>query len=191
MLCDKCHKREAKIYCTEIINGIKKEQYLCEQCAAEYASFQMNGDSVKKDLPEGSLLSSLLEKGYKNQEEKMDGVSMLTCEGCGMRYNEFLKNGRFGCPKCYSTFGKVFDKSLKQIQGSDSHHGKIPKGFVTEADKVLDNISDLDKLTLKLQYAVEKEEFEEAARLRDIIRDMRSKKEGKSSSVSQEEINNA
>lgn len=191
MLCDKCHKREAKIYCTEIINGIKKEQYLCEQCAAEYASFQMNGDSVKKEMPGSSLLSSLLEKGYRNQEEKMDGMQMPTCEGCGMRYNEFLKTGRFGCPQCYSTFGKVFDKSLKQIQGSDVHHGKVPKGFVTSADKALDNISELDKLTLKLQYAVEKEEFEEAARLRDLIRDMRNKKEEKSSSVSQEEINNA
>ena len=118
----------------------------------------------------------------------MDG--MPVCENCGMSYSEFLKTGKFGCSACYGTFGKVFDKSLKQIQGSDTHHGKIPKGFVTSADRVLDNISEIDKLTLKLQYAVEKEEFEEAARLRDIIREMRSK-ETKSSSASQEEINNA
>lgn len=188
MLCDKCHKREAKIYCTEIIDGIKKEQYLCEQCAAEYASFQMNGEVSKKDMPAGSLLSGLLEKGYNN-EEKMDG--MPRCEGCGMSYSEFLKTGKFGCQKCYGTFGKVFDKSLKQIQGSDTHHGKIPKGFVTSADKAIDNISEIDKLTLKLQYAIEKEEFEEAARLRDIIRDMRSKEKKDISSAQQEEINNA
>lgn len=188
MLCDKCHKREAKIYCTEIIDGIKKEQYLCEQCAAEYASFQMNGEASRKDMPAGSLLSGLLEKGYSN-EEKMDG--MPRCEGCGMSYSEFLKTGKFGCPKCYGTFGKVFDKSLKQIQGSDTHHGKIPKGFVTSADRAIDSISEIDKLTLKLQYAIEKEEFEEAARLRDIIRDMRSKEKKDISSAQQEEINNA
>lgn len=188
MLCDKCHKREAKIYCTEIINGIKKEQYLCEQCAADYASFQMNGDTERRDMSVESLLSGLLEKSYRNQGE--NAVGMTRCDGCGLSYSEFLKTGKFGCSACYGTFGKVFDKSLKQIQGSDTHHGKVPKGFVTKADHVLDDISELDKLTLKLQYAVEKEEFEEAARLRDIIREIRKQQES-SSSASQEEINNA
>lgn len=188
MLCDKCHNREAKIYCTEIIDGVKKEQYLCEQCAAEYASFQMNGEVTKKDMPESSLLSGLLAKSY-NEEEKTDG--MPRCQGCGMSYSEFLKTGNFGCQKCYGTFGEVFNKSLKQIQGSDTHHGKIPKGFVTSADKAIDNISEIDKLTFKLQYAIEKEEFEEAARLRDIIRDLHSKEKKDNSSAQQEEINNA
>lgn len=182
MLCDKCHKREAKIYCTEIINGEKKEQYLCEQCAADYASFQMNGVAVKKEMSVTSLLSGLLEKGYGNQEDKMDGTTR--CKGCGMSYREFLKTGKFGCPECYGTFGKVFDKSLRQIQGSDTHHGKIPKGFVTAADRAIDSISEIDKLSLKLQYAVEKEEFEEAAKLRDVIRELRKMEEEK-------EINNA
>ncbi|SES73672.1 UvrB/UvrC motif-containing protein [[Clostridium] polysaccharolyticum] len=188
MLCGKCQKREAKIYCTEIIDGIKKEQYLCEQCAAEYASFQMNGERPKKEMQDESLLSGLLEKGYRNEDDKEEGGKR--CGRCGLSYNDFLKTGRFGCSNCYTAFGKVFDKSLKQIQGSDSHHGKIPKGFVTSADKVVENISEIDKLTLKLQYAVEKEEFEEAARLRDIIREKRNAaKEDKS--AAQEEINNA
>lgn len=190
MLCDKCHKREAKIYCTEIIDGQKKEQHLCEQCAADYASFQMNGtEDGKREMAVGSLLSGLLEKGYRNQEDNMDGIPR--CGGCGMSYSEFLKTGKFGCPTCYGTFGKVFDKSLKQIQGSDTHHGKVPKGFVSEADKAIDSIPEIDKLTLKLQYAIEKEEYEEAARLRDIIRDLKKKKQENEDSISQEECNNA
>lgn len=183
MLCDKCHKREAKIYCTEIINGEKREQHLCEQCAADYASFQMP-DTVdaRRGMAGRSLLSGFLEKGYKNQEDNMDEVPR--CESCGMSYSEFLKTGRFGCPSCYLAFGKVFNKSLKQIQGSDTHHGKKPKGFISEAERTIESIPEIDKLSLKLQYAIEKEEFEEAARLRDIIRELKK-------AISQEGCNNA
>lgn len=188
MLCNKCQQREAKIYCTEIVNGLKKEQYLCEQCAAEYASFQMGGEETKKEMPSGSLFSGLLEKEYKNQEEKMD--EMPTCSNCGMSYSEFLKTGKFGCAQCYSEFGKVFDKSLKQIQGNDTHHGKIPNGFVSPAQKAIDDISEIDKLTLKLQYAIEKEQYEEAAKLRDMIHKMRNNDDD-DSSAQQEEIDNA
>lgn len=202
MLCDKCHKREAKIFCTEIIEGKKREQYLCEQCAADYAAFQVNGDEEKKEkeAQESSLLSGLLEKGYKNQEDAKDGVPR--CEGCGMRYKEFLKTGKFGCPSCYVTFGQFFDKSLKQIQGSDTHHGKVPKGFVTSADKAIDLIPEIDKLNLKLQYAIEKEQYEEAAKIRDKIKELKSindknnkenkdNKENTSNNDSQEGMENA
>ncbi len=188
MLCNKCQQREAKIYCTEIINGVKKEQYLCEQCAAEYASFQMNGVDTKKDMPSSSLLSGLLEKNYKNQEVKMD--EMPTCSNCELNYNDFLRTEKFGCSQCYNEFRNVLNKSLKQIQGSDTHHGKVPKGYVTSADKAIDDISEIDKLTLKLQYAVEKEQYEEAARLRDIIHSKRNNKEA-GVSAQQEEIDNA
>ncbi|MBR3771212.1 MAG: UvrB/UvrC motif-containing protein [Clostridium sp.] len=172
MLCDKCHKREAKIYCTEIVNGEKKEQYLCEQCAADYASFQVGAEDEKKEAHENSLLSGLLEKGYQNQEDAMEVIPK--CEGCGMRYKEFLKTGKFGCPSCYDAFGQFFEKSLKQIQGADTHFGKVPKGYVTSADRAIDLIPEIDKLNLKLQYAIEKEQYEEAARIRDRIRELQN-----------------
>ncbi len=186
MLCDKCHKRQAKIYCTEIVNGKKKEQYLCETCAAQYTSFQMNKFNGNREMSARILLSDLLEKSYENQKKKLE--EMPKCPSCGMDYNEFLDKGRFGCAQCYHAFGKVFDRSLEQIQGSEIHRGKIPKGFLTSADKAIQSISEIEKLTLKLQYAVEKEEFEEAARLRDLIRALKKKQE---SSKSQEEISNA
>jgi len=172
VLCDKCQKREAKIYCTEIINGEKKEQYLCEVCAAQYASYQMGLTEFDKEISVESLLSSLLEKGYKLQEEKEEQIPV--CPSCKMSYEEFLKVGKFGCSGCYKAFGKVFDKSLKQIQGSETHHGKVPRGFVSEAEHVIENLSEIDKLSLKLQYAIEKEEFEEAAKLRDRIRALKA-----------------
>ena len=190
MLCDKCHKREAKIYCTEIIDGEKKEQYLCELCAAEYASYQMGLIEVNKEMAVENLLSSLLEKGFVQNKEKKEEVPV--CKSCHMTYEEFLKIGKFGCSQCYATFGKVFDKSLKQIQGNETHHGKIPKGFVSATTQMIENLSEIEKLSLKLQYAVEKEEFEEAAKLRDQIRALKKQEtKNQEEPFSQEGMNHA
>ena len=61
MLCDRCQKKEAKILYTEIINGTKKEQHLCEECAADYTSFQMEKPILNSELTLGDLLSTLLD----------------------------------------------------------------------------------------------------------------------------------
>ncbi len=134
-----------------------------------------------------------LESGYEEKleegnEEKKEEVPV--CKSCHMTYEEFLKVGKFGCSQCYATFGKVFDKSLKQIQGNETHHGKIPKGFVSATTQMIENLSEIEKLSLKLQYAVEKEEFEEAAKLRDQIRALKKQEtENQEEPFSQEGMN--
>ncbi len=177
MLCDKCHKREAKVYYTEIVNGEKKEQYLCEECAAQYTSFQIEKTGVDSGL--GSLLSNILSSYYgekKNVPEKTEKV--LACPTCGITYEEMLNAGKFGCADCYRSFGGIIDKTLRQIQGADTHVGKAPAGFCTggkeQKKKPEETLPDrIDKLSFQLQQAVEQEEFEEAARLRDEIRDLK------------------
>lgn len=174
MLCDKCHKREAKIYFTEIMNGEKKEQKLCEECVSEATSFQMDDSVFNKEMSIGGLLSSILGSYYTNQPAKDEKqVPLLTCKGCGMTYETFLKVGKFGCAECYKSFGKVIDLNLKQIQGAEFHVGKRPKGFLTKTDKIIKDLSDFERLSIKLQDAIEKEEFEEAARLRDMIKELK------------------
>ncbi len=181
MLCDKCKKNEAKIYYTEIINGEKKEQHLCEECATEYTSFKMGTPFINQELTLGSLLSTILGNYYNNSSQGAEPPEKeLHCDGCGMTFSEFMREGRFGCAKCYDSFEKVLEKSIKNIQGSDTHTGKKPKGFETGTQKLVKELSDLDKLSIQLQDAIEKEEFEEAAKLRDRIRQ-----------IKKEEINNA
>ncbi len=180
MLCDRCQKRDAKILYTEIINGVKKEQHLCEECATDYTSFQMEKPLMNSDLTLGDLLSTLLDS-YTSSDKKKPGEEnpSLTCSSCGTTYEEFIQKGRFGCAKCYRSFNEQLGKTLKSIQGAEIHTGKRPRGFVTTtADRKLKDIPETEKLSLKLQEAIEKEEFEEAARLRDLIRQM--KKEEKS-----------
>jgi len=180
MLCGRCQKRDAKILYTEIINGVKKEQHLCEECAADYTSFQMEKPLMNSELTLGDLLSTLLDN-YTATDKKKQGEDLpsLTCSKCGTTYEEFVQKGRFGCAACYRSFNEQLGKTLKGIQGSEIHTGKRPKGYeIPTSDRSIMNISEIDKLTMKLQESIEKEEFEEAARLRDIIK-QRKKEETK------------
>lgn len=175
MLCDRCNKRDAKILYTEIINGIKKEQHLCEECATDYTSFQMEKPLMNSELTLGDLLSTLLESySAADQKKASEAIPTIICSNCQTTYEEFMQKGRFGCAQCYHSFKEQLGKTMKGIQGSEIHTGKRPKGYhMIETDRILKGISETDKLTLRLHEAIEKEEFEEAARLRDLIKQMK------------------
>lgn len=174
MLCDRCKLREAKVLYTEIINGAKTEQHLCEECAADYTSFQMDKPFLNSDMTLNSLLSTLL-GAYQSNTANKPGENMpdLVCDRCKTTYDEFLQRGRFGCSDCYKSFNSVLGKTLRGIQGAETHTGKRPKGFVSQADSILKDMSEEERLSFELQKAIENEEFEEAARLRDIIRQLK------------------
>ena len=174
MLCDRCKLRDAKVLYTEIINGAKTEQHLCEECATDYTSFQMEKPLLNSDMTLNSLLSTLLgahqsNTANKSGEKKPD----LVCDKCNTSYDEFLQRGRFGCSGCYKSFNSVLGKTLRGIQGAEAHTGKRPKGFVSQTDSILKDLSEEERLSFELQKAIENEEFEEAARLRDIIRQLK------------------
>lgn len=175
MLCDICHKREAKIYYTEIKNGEKKEQYLCEECAAQQSSFKNGEDSIDGTL--GGFLSNILGSIYGDSKQKKNKDSMPKCMKCGISYEEVLENGRFGCPYCYDSFKEMVDKSLRQIQGANSHNGKKPERLKKVDKDIVLNLTEMEKLSIQLQEAIEREEFEEAAKLRDRMRELKGEKE--------------
>ena len=160
MLCDRCKQREAKIYFTEIIGGQKKEQHLCEECAAELSSFSKNASL-------GSILSGIL-----SAATGADAV----CEKCGESYREFLETGKLGCDECYKAFGSLLQNSVRRIQGSVTHTGKVPSYLREEmrtengeVEKIM-HLSELDQLELRLKKALSEENYEECASLRDKIK---------------------
>ena len=178
MLCDKCKKNEATIYYTQIDGGEKTELHYCEDCAAESGNFQFKYSGNNKEITLGDLLSSILGNYYNNPPVKEElKATVIQCEQCGLTYDAFLQGGRFGCAGCYASFGKQLEKSLRQIHGASSHVGKRPKGFVSQTDKILSDLSEVERLSILLQDAVEKEEFEKAAKLRDTIRALKEKEE--------------
>ena len=129
MLCDICQTRPAKIFYTEIVNGQKKEQHLCEQCASEYTAVPLNGIMGGQGLSSvGSILSGILSNYAKDRGKSLNAEKKgeIICPECGTGESEFLKTGRMGCPVCYNTFRDMIAKNFKTMQGGMVHTGKEP-----------------------------------------------------------------
>ncbi|MSS62569.1 UvrB/UvrC motif-containing protein [Velocimicrobium porci] len=186
MLCSRCHKREAKIYYTEISNGEKKEQFLCEECAGEYTSFQNQSEAGEMTI--GGLLSSIISNYYADSISKEEEELLkLQCPTCKMTYEQLMNEGKFGCADCYHVFKQVMDKGIRQIQGADVHTGKRPAGYVKQEEEEI-KLTEIDKLTIELQAAVQREEYEKAAKLRDQIKELRKQEELEKKAESAREV---
>jgi protein arginine kinase activator len=159
MLCDLCGKNQATVHLTEIIDDQMSELHLCEECARK-KSIQMEQQFGLSDL-----LAGLAE--FAKPEEETE-AAVVRCSNCGLSYRDFKKIGRLGCSECYSSFSKYLMPLLKKIHGSTRHVGKAPHKVAARIKQKVD----INELRLRLQNAIEKEEFEEAARLRDKIREL-------------------
>lgn len=175
MLCDKCKKNEANILYTEIINGKKKEQHLCEECATNFTTFQMGIPDINNEFSISELLSSLLSNYYTEQLGNKDNKDLGNCSNCNMSYKDIMKIGRFGCAKCYYSFYDEIGKLLRGIQGSELHIGKRSESHESITDGIR-SLTDTDKLEIKLQDAIKEERYEEAALLRDKIKELKKEK---------------
>lgn len=164
MKCDNC-KNPATVHLTEIRNGKKIEKHLCEQCAAS-----MEGVEIKSHTPINELLTNfvLAHSGQLAREQT------ATCEICGMSWAEFRQKGLLGCEHDYTLFEKDLTPLLARAHDSATHHvGKVPTrrgGTGVPAKRQID----LARLRKDLQRAVEDEDYEKAAKLRDQIREAES-----------------
>ena len=163
MKCDNCTK-PATVHLTEIKNGKKIEKHLCEQCAA-----QNEGLPVKSHTPINELLTNFVLAHSGLQKE-----SGSACESCGISWAEFRQSGLFGCPNDYNIFEKDLTPLLQRAHEGATHHvGKVPTrrgGTGVPMKKQLD----VAKLRKELGKAVESEDYERAAKLRDQIKDAES-----------------
>ncbi len=165
MLCDLCGKNPATVHLTEIVDNQMTELHLCEDCAREKSS------QMEQEFGLADLLAGLAEFG-KPQEEK--DVVEIKCLQCNLTYADFKKVGRLGCSECYNTFRRYLSPLLKKIHGSNRHLGKSPMKVAKVTRKRLD----LQELRTRLAKAVEAEEFEEAAKIRDQIKELEKKQKG-------------
>lgn len=158
MLCDECGQRKATVHLTQIVNGKKTERHLCAHCAQrhEHEFFFEPQFSIH------NLLAGLLE-GW---QPPAGTVQDLRCSRCGLRYREFARTGLLGCSHCYREFRHQLEPVLRRIQGQVRHSGKVP----SRAGAQVQLGRQLEQLRARLREAVAREEYEEAARLRDQIR---------------------
>jgi protein arginine kinase activator len=160
MRCDHCKEREAVINLTQVEHDTKVTLHLCEQCAQEKGI--ETGTAVLKS-PLGTFLSAM-GKGTTLPIP----ADALRCASCGATLRDFRDSGRLGCAQCYQSFEDHLRDLLRRLHGSSQHVGEryVLPGARGEADST----SRLLDLRDKLRRAVESENFELAAELRDRIR---------------------
>ena len=170
MICNICGAQEATIHLTEIINNQMMEIHLCETCAQE------KGTDFKTHFAVGDLLGGLADLQQFTKTGKQPSGS---CDSCGLTYEEFGRTGRLGCAECYEAFSKFLLPLIKRVQHASQHVGKRPSRLTAPQRAP----QDLKELQNRLLRSVQHEEFEEAARIRDQIRQLEEKiKKGKKKS---------
>lgn len=166
MLCERCGQHPATVHMMEIINNQKNSTHLCEVCARE-----MQPQGFGFGVPQIHLhnfLAGLLnhELGGGKQEQKE--ASGRRCEKCGVPEEQIGKQGLLGCGDCYPFFEEKLRPLLRRIHGSIGHIGKVPERTGGHARLV----KEISSLKNQIQEAVSKEDFEQAAQLRDRIHQM-------------------
>ena len=184
MQCDKCLEHEAIVVFTLVVEDAKTVSHLCAACAASQGVGKNAGsggdDEASADQATGAEPAAgagqaagakecpPMEMQRAGNADGSEDEGVLRCSACGLSYEEFKERYRLGCAQCFDAFREQLQPLLRKVQGAEAHTGKHPTGVAERSDE--DRAAwALEVLTRRLQAAVEREEFEEAARLRDQI----------------------
>lgn len=155
MKCQLC-ANPATIHFTKIVNKKLTELHLCPACAAQQQVPSLG------ELNLSQILQSMIGQHVGGLSEEL---SRLTCPACGIKYMEFRREGRLGCPADYAVFRAGLEPILERVHRAVRHLGKVPRRHRPDGRD-----AELLALRRRLRRAVEAEAYEEAVRLRDAIR---------------------
>lgn len=156
--CDRCGKNDAAIHFTQIQNNETTTRHLCEPCAAALGLDPGVGTTAP-------LADFLAQMGKALQGETV--TSAGTCPSCGLTLADFKRTGRLGCARCWAVFEPSLKGLLRKLHGGTQHVGKV---YHSADPAATDRTARVVALRRSLQRAVDEEDFERAASLRDQIR---------------------
>lgn len=164
MKCDFCDKK-ATVFLTQLVEGQMKKVCLCDQCAKERGVTDPTGFSLA-DLLLGGVPAGSPAQAGKSQPVSAGGGRR--CATCGFTLEDLRRVRRFGCSDCYATFAEEVAQMVRGMHKGTSHIGKVPAGLM--AMQVLHQR--LEELRSRLDQAIASESYEEAAGIRDEIRNL-------------------
>lgn len=159
MVCCVCKEKPATVHLTQIVGDKMQKLDMCEECA------KAKGINDPTSFAMADLMLGL---GASQELDQSAAGAELKCQRCGFSQADFKKSGRLGCPECYSTFAEGLAGLLKSMHKGTRHVGKAPEAL----RKTRENVDRLKTLQKKLNKAIETEDFETAATLRDEIKSL-------------------
>ena len=161
MKCQKCDK-PATFHITELTDGKLQELHLCEEHAREYLT--QSSDSTN---PVGDVAAAMAQQMKLSQTaQELAELDEQVCPFCGISFFEFRKQGRLGCPHDYVCFRPQLEPLILNVHGETSHIGKRPDRSADESERR----TQLIRMRREMERAISEENYEEAGKLRDKIR---------------------
>ncbi len=164
MKCDFCDSK-ATVFLTQLVEGQMKKVCLCDSCAKERGVTD----------PTGFSLADLLMGGGVGAGQPLNAdiavqmpVGNGTCQSCGFTLDDLRRVRRLGCSECYSAFREQLSQMIQGMHKGAKHQGKVPAGLM-EKQLLRQRLEDL---RVRLDEAVSTESYEEAAGIRDEIRQL-------------------
>lgn len=166
MTCEVCGQ-EATVHVTAISGGKREDHYFCETCAKERGEFNLFTPTQQALESWIAGLTGMVAASPQGMGQgPMERTQDPRCPTCGMTFSQFARTGLLGCPDCYQALREPLMPVVRRMQGANPHTGKVPHSAGGEARRM----AELRKLRETLAQAVAREQYEEAARLRDEIR---------------------
>jgi len=161
MMCEKCGKNHATTHIRTVTNGVLSEKNLCSYCAIA------EGYTATPQTSLAGMLASMFGEVLSAKP-----ADYKKCPICGATFSGIAQSGKVGCAECYSTFSAELMPYLKRVHGSTEHIGKIPNNAPLV---VMPKEETVEHLRMELNRLVAAEKYEEAAVLRDKIKEMEGK----------------
>lgn len=187
MLCEKCQKKDANVSVQTMINGITESHHLCSECAQQeglfYSGFGLENLSMANNIGKTLFNFPYSKLGHaQNNSDALLGTKM-TCPHCNQSLSDFKQTGLFGCPQCYESFRGMIREMLDQVQGDHLHRDsrRITQDKSDSSDSPILVIEDKqetseqtaqEKLKAELQEMIKQENYEQAAIIRDRIKEL-------------------
>lgn len=168
MICEHCKQRHANVTVTQVHNGQKVERHYCEVCATQFHPFQFDVSEEPTSLQQ--LVSNwfnFVPMSAKKENTTTNKSNPKACPPCGFTYRQFLKQGKFGCGQCYETFSEQLPQLLERIQAGTQHVGYVEQAPTKEKIE-----QQIQELRTAMQQAIAEERFEDAASIRDEVREL-------------------
>jgi protein arginine kinase activator len=153
--CQRCQEK-ASVHLTEMVDGQRRDLHLCLPCARKAGVVQPeSGPSLALDAVVQNLIVS-------HVGELVGELASLTCPDCGLKFMEFRSRGRLGCPNDYRVFATGLLPLVQRAHGATRHVGKVARRRPGATERL--------RLRTQLREAIAREDYEQAARLRDQLR---------------------
>ena len=167
MICQHCKEKNATHHYRLSINGKKIESYLCDLCAKNLGLEQDWHASVPFALPD------IFSGYFTAPAPAQHSLEEKACPLCHSSLEDIQSSGRAGCPQCYEVFDSAFVPYLQKVHGATRHVGRMPQGLAG----VIGIRRRREELEEKMRVAIARQEFEEAAALRDELKALKQEEE--------------